>query len=166
VASLSGVHLDEPDPHIDGRTRCKSCHELRPTGQRTPSVKRVKRALATAVEQKRIVQAPGRTAADAAGEYRRRRHNQDPPTSHAAAAAVTESGSADTIRRLVRDALARFDPGGLTASELGRELGLDRVVVARRLTELVKDGAAYYRGQRRSEESGRHEMVAHAKGAR
>ena len=62
-------------------------------------------------------------------------HTFDPVTSHEAAVGVTDSGARQTLAETILVYVRRHP--GLVCSEYARMLGLDRVQVARRLTDLL-----------------------------
>jgi len=63
-------------------------------------------------------------------------HHDDPPTSRDAARKLSQSGRLTGQRRAVLDALHQCD--GATHAELGRAMGCDWLVAARRLPELER----------------------------
>lgn len=62
-------------------------------------------------------------------------HALDPVTSYEAAASVTQSGERQSLAETILVYVRRHP--GLVCSEYARMLGLDRVQVARRLTDLL-----------------------------
>lgn len=70
----------------------------------------------------------------------------DPSSSHAAAASVAATGVARN-QQLRALAAVKALPGR-TSAELAREQGLDRYMLARRLPELLRDGAVIRRDPR------------------
>lgn len=68
-------------------------------------------------------------------------HRHDPETSHAAARKLTQSGRLTGQRREVLDALRQCS--GATHAELGRFMGRDWLVAARRLPELERAGLVH-----------------------
>lgn len=67
-----------------------------------------------------------------------RARRRDAASSHGAAAAIEKSGKADAQMRAVRAAVERFP--GSTSFELAKQAGIERPVVARRLSELEQRG--------------------------
>jgi DNA-binding MarR family transcriptional regulator len=70
----------------------------------------------------------------------------DPSSSHAAASYVAAAGIASEQQRRALAAVKALP--GRTSAELAREQGLDRYMLARRLPELLKDGAVIRRDPR------------------
>lgn len=68
--------------------------------------------------------------------------NSDPLSSHLAAEEVTASGRRDSQKREILDWLRHHHHlrGAVTSMELAHSAGIDRYVVARRLSDLEHDG--------------------------
>lgn len=81
----------------------------------------------------------------------------DPSTSHEAAEDITRSGVRAAQQQIVADAVRRFP--GLTSFELAIRAGLDRYVVARRLSEIEETQAIRRGAARLCAESNRKAMT-------